>query len=432
MGLPFMVAIAAVLLEEGKSGPPDVFRDESVEATQARNRIREVMQTADGVEYQGPKVPESAYRDPDGLGDLYDRVQEMRPEQLAALLDRWENIRNKLDSSLPTFKNEILAAVAEKWQGSTGDKAAEGITKYVDRSADLVGSVQLVSEKVKLVRSAVDITKAAVQQAPDTTWSSNVASWVPGPTWKLNQHRSEQFHDANVNVVRNVFYPAVREADTQVPLVPKPYNPIHESPDQPISSRPTSEQPVRQPSRGTGGRAAENTPADGANTGEGTPNSSVPANGEQQTAGDRTATDPSGTTPASTDPASAAPASSTDQNPTRTGDGSRGNSASPGPGISGTPAGSGSPNTAAPGRGASGTPGVAGTASSANNGGRSATGRSGTTGTPGMGGMSPRGKGEDDKERRAKDYLVNQQNGEELTGLDEASRARTVPPVIGE
>ena len=46
--------------------------------------------------------------------------------------------------------------------------------------------------------------------------------------------------------------------------------------------------------------------------------------------------------------------------------------------------------------------------------------------------MSPRGKGEDDKERRTKDYLIDQQNGEELTGLDEASRARTVPPVIGE
>ncbi|MEV0710109.1 hypothetical protein [Nocardia aurea] len=428
MGLPFMVAIAAVLMEQGKNGPPDRSQDESPEAQIARNRIQDIANGID-VQYQGSKVPAAAFEDPDRMNDLYQRVQAMDVESVVNLHSRWESIRNRLDDGMKGFAPAILKASDGKWEGAACAAAVRGVEDYVDKSNGLLGSIQLMAEKVKILRSGMEITKPNVQEAPEHTWSSDIAGWVPGSTWKLNQHRDDGYHEAAVNVVRNVFYPAVREADTQVPLVPAPYNPIHDSSDQPTSARPTSAQ---QPSPGTGGRAAEDTPADGAKAGEGTPNSSTPSNGEQQSAGDRMATDPSGTTPASTNPASAAPTSSTDQNPMRTGDGARGNSASPGPGIPGTPAGSGSPNNAGPGRGVSGTPGVAGTTSSANNGGRSGAGRSGTAGTPGMGGMSPRGKGEDDKERRTKDYLVNQQHGEELTGLDEASRARTVPPVIGE
>ena len=59
-------------------------------------------------------------------------------------------------------------------------------------------------------------------------------------------------------------------------------------------------------------------------------------------------------------------------------------------------------------------------------------GRNGMAGMGGMGAGGARGKGDDDKEVGSKDYLVNQQNGEELTGLSEDHRVKTVPPVIGE
>ncbi|MET7772189.1 hypothetical protein [Nocardia sp. NPDC005366] len=424
-----------MLQEQGTSGPPDIARDESIEATQARNRVREIVEAVDTVQFQDPQVPQSAFVDPDGMPDLYSRVQEMKPEDVGITHATWESIRNKLDRGLPNFKAEIEKAIADKWTGDAGSAAAKGITEYVAKSGDLLGSVQLIAEKVKIVRSAIDITKPAVQETPEHTWSSDVASWVPGPTWKLNQHREDQYHQANVNVVKNVFYPAVREADTQVPLVPKPYNPIHTSGDQPTPSQPVTDQPGQQPTSATRPPAADQaTPGEGTNPGERVPGTADPAVTEQQSAADPTATDPSAST-APTTQAAAAPTSATDPNPNRTGDSPRANSATPGSGspeISGTPGGSGSPTASAPGRGVAGTPGGAGSAASANSGARSSTGRPGASGASGIGGMSPRGKDEDDKERRTKDYLINQQNGEELTGLDEASRAKTVPPVIGE
>ncbi|MBF6513463.1 hypothetical protein IU421_04085 [Nocardia cyriacigeorgica] len=46
-----------------------------------------------------------------------------------------------------------------------------------------------------------------------------------------------------------------------------------------------------------------------------------------------------------------------------------------------------------------------------------------------------RGKGDDEQEKgksAVAEALVNQRNGEELTGLDPEHRPKTVPPVLGE
>lgn len=46
-----------------------------------------------------------------------------------------------------------------------------------------------------------------------------------------------------------------------------------------------------------------------------------------------------------------------------------------------------------------------------------------------------RGKNDDDNEKQKSaiaETLVNQANGEELTGLDPEHRPKTVPPVLGE
>ncbi|MGW4364254.1 hypothetical protein ACWEKT_01300 [Nocardia takedensis] len=439
MALPFIVAMAAVLMEQGRSGPPELSGDESVEAIQARNRIREVMEAVESVTYQGSAVPASSFADPDGMDDLVARVQAMQPGELKNLHDRWEAIRDKLRDGLPVFSDKITKAIAEKWTGSAGSAAAEGITAYVDKSGDLVGSVQLIAEKVKIVRSAVDITKPAVQEAPDSTWSSTVAGWVPGPTWRLDHHRDEQYHDANVNVVRNVFYPAVREADTQVPLVPKPYNPIQDSTDPPQPKDPGYEKSGGYSPGGTATPSTGNPATPGADpASQGAPATDPQGAGQSTTpSGVDSSTNNTPTTPSSATPTT--PGGDPTQNRPTTGTPGSGTpgSGSPGlsgtPGLSRTPGGSGTGNgTGSPGRSRAGTPGGAGGAAAAASGNRGAgTGRA-STGTPGMGGMSPRNNGEDDKERKTKDYLINQRNGEELTGLDEVNRARTVPPVIGE
>ncbi|WP_280351206.1 hypothetical protein [Nocardia abscessus] len=71
MGLPFLVAIGAALPEQSKSGPPDSgSRDESPDAAIARNRIAEIIRAGTDLQAQSPKVPESAYKNPDGIDDL--------------------------------------------------------------------------------------------------------------------------------------------------------------------------------------------------------------------------------------------------------------------------------------------------------------------------------------------------------------------------
>lgn len=425
MGLPFLVAIGAALLEQSKSGPPDSgSRDESPDAAIARNRIAEIMRAGSDLQTQSPKVPETAYKNPDGIDDLYQRVQAMSITDVVALHQRWESIRNRLEQGLRGFAPEIGKAMEGKWEGAAAKAAADGIKEYVDKSSGLIGSVQIVAEKVKIIRSGIEVTRPAVQEAPAHTWTSNVASWVPGPTWKLNQHRDEAAHDASVNVVKNVFYPAVREADTGVPLVPKPYNPVHDSGDQPSASnsgwQPSSSGTDTSDKAGTVDpaqlRGTENTP-------ENTVPSSTNPGAEQESTPEQTTTAPAGTNP-STQPASTNPG--TDPSLTRPGTPGPGSPNTPSPGIPGPGVpGLGSP---APGRSINGVPGGVPAVASA----RPGTGRPGSGGMPGMMAPGARGKGDDDKEHQTKDYLVNQRNGEELTGLGAENRVKSVPPVIGE
>ncbi|NKY26820.1 hypothetical protein [Nocardia gamkensis] len=425
MGLPFLVAIGAALFEQSKSGPPDSgSRDESPDAAIARNRISEIMRDGGDVQTQSPKVPESAYKNPDGIDDLYQRVQAMSITDVVALHQRWESIRNRLEQGLQGFGPEISKAMEGKWEGAAAKAASDGIKEYVDKSSGLISSVQIVAEKVKIIRSGIEVTRPAVQEPPAHSWTSNVASWVPGPTWKLNQHRDDSAHDASVNVVKNVFYPAVREADTGVPLVPKPYNPVHNSGD-----RPSAPNNSRQPSSSGTDTGDEGTTVDSAQL-AGTENSTVPSSAnpvaERESTPDQTTTTPAGTNP-STQPASTNPG--TDPSLTRPGTSSPGSPGTPSPGTPspGVP-GLGSP---APGRSINGLPSVPGGVPAAASA-RPGTGRPGTSGMPGMIAPGARGKGDDDKEHQTKDYLVNQRNGEELTGLGAENRVKSVPPVIGE
>ncbi|MFC9892088.1 hypothetical protein ACFVMC_00200 [Nocardia sp. NPDC127579] len=414
MGLPLLAAVAAALFESSKSGPPDVGKDESPDATAARTRISEIL-AANALDFQGSKVPADTYKEPDGMDDLYERVQAMDPGTVTTMHQRWETFRNELNEGFVSFGLEMTKLIEAKWQGEAANSAATGITEYVKNSNTLVESAALMTAKVKLVKSAVDITKPAVQQAPEPSWTSNIASWVPGPTWKLNQHRDETYDTAAVNAVKNVFYPAVKEADDKVPLAPTPANPVQPN-NTDDSSKPKSIVP------GTP------KPADDPVTPSNTDDPKTGDQPEEPTTGDPNQS-PEDTNPASTNPAStAAPTTPSSVDPSKTTD-PKLNSSIPG---SGTP-GSGVPGANAPGAGrtVSGIPGGTGTGTG------TAAARSAAaaarSGMPGMGGISPRGKDSDsEQEHQTPDYLVNMHNGEELTGLGEINRHTPGSPVIGE
>ncbi|MEV6340875.1 hypothetical protein AB0M12_39925 [Nocardia vinacea] len=416
MAFPLLPEIGIALYEWSKSGPPNSSsRDESADATQARNRIKEIESAGLGLQSQPSKVPESAYVNPDQLDDLYGRVSAMSVTDVKGLEQRWNALKNTLDDGLKNFKPEILKAMDGKWNGASAKSASDGITEYVDKSAGLVGSVQLVAEKVKLVRSGIELTTADVQEAPDHTVSSNIASWIPGPTWNINSHRDEQYQSAAENTVKNVFYPAVREADTGVPLVPKPYNPVQKT---------DGSGPVKKDDGGSGkssnGKQVKSSESE-------TPKKDDPGSSEDGT--DPTTTDTSSTTPSTTGTTSTTP-TTTDTPTVPTSTTSTGTTPSLSTGTPGTSTGTPSTGSPSPGKTLNLPPVVT---TSGTTGTSASSGSTGRSGMSGMGMPGSRGGGKDDeKESKSKEYLVNQQNGEELTGLDEAHRVKTVPPVIGE
>ncbi|MFI1236901.1 hypothetical protein [Nocardia salmonicida] len=403
---------------------PTRSTDESPDASVARNRLTQLESSFDGT-YQKPQVQSGSYEDPSGMSDLYERVSAMSMADVNTLHTRWETLRNKLEEGFKTYDAEIAKAISEKWTGNAAASAGKGIQEYVEKSGNLLGSAQMMAEKVKLVESAMQITKDRVKPHEGST-ISGIASYIPGPTWKMDSHNADTAKSEGAEVVRGVYYTAIGQADTNVPLVPQPYNPLDTgsktvdgkgtqgdttdtkpTTQQPTTQQPTTEQPTtEQPTTET---PTTEDPSDDDTGDDTTPSSTEPA--ATTTPQSTMPTTPTGTTPASTTP--------------------MGTGSSPGGGSPGA----GTPGSGVPGAAVPGTPGGATAGKTGAGAGGSGSGGAGR-GMSGMGGMGAGGgkggKGDDEKESGTKDYLINQENGEELTGLSEDQRAKTVPPVIGE
>ncbi|MGW4327559.1 hypothetical protein ACWEKR_16875 [Nocardia sp. NPDC004573] len=434
MSIPALAAVIIALGEQSKSGPPDSYAnangDQSPDAIAARNRISEILDGGAGIQFQPSQVPADSYKNPESLDDIYERVQAMDQSAITGLHQMWEGLRNKLQDSQKEFAPAILTAIAEKWQGGAGTRAAEGIRKYADESQQLVASAQIVAEKVKLVRSAVEITKPAVQPDYQPTWTSDVASWVPGPTWKLNDHRREVTTAANAHVINNVFYPAVKESDTQVPLAPRPHNPVNDPGANTPWAPPRTSSQLSMPGGSTPDSPATDQPSnprDQANDENAPDTTSAGVDSSATPAFDPSKANP--TIPAGADPAATTPSSVQPGNPFSNQPGNPSSSVPVGPGGPGSP--SGTP-PGGPGKSVPSVPGAPVTLSA----GRSGAGRPGTPGTGGFPGMMPpgaRSRRDEETEHKSKirEALVSQENGAELTGLDEAHRPKSVPPVLG-
>ncbi|WP_327149288.1 hypothetical protein [Nocardia sp. NBC_01329] len=409
----------------------EAYGDQSPEAIAARNRIQDLTDNNFDGEFHNPRIPEQLFGNvrSEDLDELYRKAQTIDVSAMDTLHRMWSARSAKLETGLNEFGPAVLKAIAESWSGPAAAAAAGGIAEYVTKAQNLVSGTGIMADKVGIVKSAVEVTKQNVQPAPDTGWASTVASWVPGPSWKMDSDRTSAAELATYSVLERVYQPGIREGDTAQPRIPLAHNPIHD-PSSPGPVLPGSTSTGTQPSMSSG----DGTRAPGTTTG-----TAAPGQGETQTAsqlqpGPATTTDdPAGldTTAASTTtvPGVALPA----------GPGSPlGTPGSPStnPGGPGSPVGTapGGPVAPMPGRTVTG-PGAGRPAVAATNsaGTGTAAGRGGTPGTM----MPPgaRGKGDEDKEKQKSaiaEALVTQQHGDELTGLDPEHRRKTVPPVLGE
>lgn len=422
--------IDSAALAAAKSG------EQSPEAIAARNRITDITDNHFDGEFHDSRIPENMFgnvraEDPD---ELYRKAQSIDVGAMTTLQQMWQARATKLEAGAAEFKPAIRTAIAERWTGEAASAAAASINDYVAKEQNLVSSSKIMADKVGLVASAVEVTKQNVQPAPDTGFASTVASWVPGPSWKMDSDRSSAAELATYSVLEKVYQPGIREGDAAQPRIPLAYNPVRDpgaapgpgpGPSTPGAPAGPAGQPPSTPETAPSATTPEDDeqPSGAPETGDTQPQQS------QQNSNTPTTTPSEPDTAAANTPGPGAPGPSTPGSPSPGAPGTPGNP-SGGPPLGGAP---GSPGPAPPGQSVpgpgpgggrpAGTPATTGAANHAR------------TGAPmGMPGGA-RGKNDDDNEKQKSaiaETLVNQANGEELTGLDPEHRPKTVPPVLGE
>ncbi|OBA61079.1 hypothetical protein A5780_20115 [Nocardia sp. 852002-20019_SCH5090214] len=378
-------------------------------------------------DFRTPSVQTTDNFERHDLATLREKVDKIDLEAVNNLKDAWNKIGTQETTSLTTFQQAMGKATNEGiWRGQSRNAAAKAVTDYTSQASKVAKAAALTSNKLSELATGLAPTKTLVPHVPGhRSGVSNAVNLVVGKGWRDDVTAYNNAYTEAKRVLTTVYAPVVHESDTGVPVIPKPNTQDPAGPgDQPPPSswRPGGNGPG--PS-GPGGTHDTNQPKPGDQNQNGqgsnsqTSQSNPSGNGQtdgSQNAGDQARTDPSSaTTPSGLDPSSL------------------GSSGSSLPGGSGSGLGGGLGGTNGPNGHGSSVPGGVQPGALAGAGGRAtaSAARAGASGMPGMGGAG-RGKGDKEEERTKSvaDYLINQENGDELTGIPDLPK--TVPPVIGE
>ncbi|MFI2231886.1 hypothetical protein [Nocardia testacea] len=335
--------------------------------------------------------------------------------------DKYWQIRQLWEQGVETFIRSMQASLAQAWSGPAADQSKQAIQDYIDNYArPVTPALEALSAGVRSAAEAIVNTKNSIGEPMDTDGIFD--SW-----WNPLVHDDEisrRTQEARVAMTTHYVTP-FGQLDTKVPVIPVPVGPTSTTdiPAPPPGGYPGTSNPTTSDTGGPTATAPGETPT-GETPGESEeePHSQSETPGDEQTSQPTTA-DPGETTtvPAGTDlPTSTTPtvpASTTPSGVTTS------------PGSPGTP--TGSPDTQAPGRTVSGAPNTTqGTPAGATTAAAStASGNRGMTGMPMGAGAGGRGGGKDEESNRSTpDYLINQENTDELLG----ETPRTIPGgVIG-
>lgn len=399
-------------------------------------------------------------------------VDGMNGGSLRASAEGWTKIGETLEQALNDFRDFITNETNGKWEGLAQDSAAAATGRYATESGKLARAGKLIGTKITEAATGVDQVKASVPPVSGRSlFEIAFDAGVPGAgVFKRAFHAQDESHQEAIQIMRTVYSPVMRQADTKVPRLPEPpqvVGPGQKYPDTrgsapgigtpgaptPYTGGPNAAFPMPQTSTADG-------PLPGGTPGAGsTPNSYDPITPGAQPASNDQFTAP---TDATTTPAAAwtAPAAAAGLDGTRAGQsgygipgtgggagtysGTGGSGSSTGSGI-GAGAGGGAGGygggiltggygSGGMGSGGSGTGGSTGSSPSATASGTTGTTAAGTAARGGAatGGMMPgasaRGRGgDDDAEHKTPGYLVNVDNGSELIG----NLPLAAPPVIG-
>ncbi|MFF3226347.1 hypothetical protein ACFYV7_26360 [Nocardia suismassiliense] len=348
------------------------------------------------------------------------------------------------EQGVATFARSIQNSISQAWSGPAAEASKNSIQAYTTDAHTLTPALAELHTRVRDAATAIVNTKKAIPDPVEVTWTS--WAWPPR-RWDLQRDQTEETQKARVAMNEHYVQP-FSQIDGKIPVLPTPTSPTTAvditpapggyntdtsgnggQPNQPTS---TTTDPASNNSAVPGDKDGDGKPdepstqnpksADNPKSEQTTPASTTPAGTQTTPAGTNPTTTPTPSNPTSTDPAKTAP----------TGTGTPYSPSSPGsPSRTGSPSSPGSPSskTPQPGRSISGSPAVPGTTSTPAAAAAAAT--RGASGAPGMGapGMGARGgQSEDDSEHKIPDYLITQENTDELLG----ELPRTIPGgVIG-
>ncbi|MFB7876821.1 hypothetical protein ACFC06_16320 [Nocardia sp. NPDC056064] len=364
------------------------------------------------------------------VAELRAKVDKIDITAVSDLISAWNEISTRNSTSLDEFRKQIARGMSpDVWSGAAATAAAQTVAAYDITGKKVTTAAALTSNKLDELRTGLEPTKRLVPFAPEhRSGVDNALGLFQGRAWRNDDVAQENARVEAVRVLQTVYAPVIHESDEKVPVIPIPKT---------VDPGGTPEIPGGSPNPGTGNPNSSN-PNSGQPSTPTTPAASTPSTDPGDTTDDPSTDDPStddpttqdSTTPDSTTPQSTVPAGTTPASTPTT----------PGSGLpSGSPSGAGTPGGGSPGGGTpgAGTPGGAvpgspnaGTTGAATRAGAAGSGAAGRSGMPG--GMSPgaRGGGQDDESSKAiPDYLITQEHGDELTGLD--NLPKMVPPVIG-
>ncbi|WP_280496096.1 hypothetical protein [Nocardia asiatica] len=365
------------------------------------------------------------------VATLRSKVDQIDLATVSGLVAAWNTIADRHQDSLDNFTRAMARATDEGlWRGEARNAAAGAVADYAAQGAQVSNAARLTSSKLAELQTGLEPTKELVPHAPEhRSGIENAIGLFAGRAWRNDDVAEYNAKTEAVRVLSTVYAPVVMESDTNVPVIPRPSpaaNPggaddgsIPKSTDYGGGNPSGTSSPSSNPS-------STNTTDDPT-----TPSSTQPSDNASE-APESTSTEPSSTTQDSTTPASTTPASTTPA-PTTPGPSgvpnTPGTPGSPHLGTPGTPgpADPGAPGVSVPPRATSNNPSAA-PAASARTGAAAAR-----AGMGGMGGMAPGargGKSEEESTKGIPDYLITQEHGDELTGLDDLPRS--VPPVIGD
>lgn len=380
------------------------------------------------------------------LSEIQAAVSAMKPGLVNSASEVWNKIGSDLSTSIVAFNKAFEATMNAQngWTGEAASAAVAAVKNYASQSSTLPAAATAVSLKLAEMKTGLEQTQALMPGLTERPTLAGKTLPVDGDMKSDDYNDTERLEEAR-RILRTVYGQVAVQSDTGVPFMP-------------TAPKIVAEDGGGDPSAlggGTSGPTGGNTDTSGTGGGQQTPEDTGGDQTPQET-GNPTATegdsgspdtDPSSTddgdttaastaTPTTTNPNAAqagtpTTASPSAQNPatatplgTTPGAGRGGGGSGGGGGRGGT-----SPGAPGAGRSVTGAPSSAGqpAAAAAGRAAAAGAGRAGMAGMPGMGGAGARGQN-DDEHRGVPDYLINQENGEILTGIGDI---RTVPPVIG-